>query len=718
MSQNFTTINNRFENMVLSLDGSQSLAVYSREAALKITAEPGTGKTYVLICRVAKWVLVDGIDPSAIVVLAYSKYAVTNLKEKLFHVLGRDVASRLDIRTFHSICLHYLSRERSAHGNPSEINCNATRQRWLDLLRAVQDDQTIEIDDSRRQANQATHILDEIMRAKRQGMTHQEYAAQYAESQQDHEHKDYAIIFKRYQELLIEKDLFDFNEILYQCAILIVEKPSCIAHIKHVVVDSYESVDPLMKRMIDALSSAGKSITIAGDENQAIFGWRHAGGLDYSNYFTIYLQHNYRNTKLLTQAATEMISDRTMINTQQQSPVGAPASLLFKENEFEQANFVAEEVLRLVHGSNGILSFSDCAVLLRTHAMSLRFEEAFRARLIPYELTDVVPFYNREEVVEIMDYLQFSLYPNDHNFSPIINIPNRNISQGQVNAILRLSASQDGNIIETLKAIAGSDDEVNNGFSAEDKSKLRYMADVCSDVKKLVEGQRSIIDVLEFIIQALNYRAHVRRKKSSFEDRWSNVEELCTTAVEVYTNRPAVGASSSKFQNKTSAAKCIDADVRFNIDEDRVRGFLRHALDRRNARAVGVEDEKVAIITIHSSKGCEWPCVFIPSCIEGFIPIFKANECIDIDEECRLLYVAMTRARFFLYCIVPKARFIVNSDRDEQISRFLEHARAPTYSGQVPVWSDRMRAVLAQTLRRNLPAAANPHHARNFPYTQ
>ncbi|OAC99934.1 hypothetical protein MUCCIDRAFT_113380 [Mucor lusitanicus CBS 277.49] len=686
MSQNNNTVNNVFENMMLALDASQLQAVYSEANALRITAGPGTGKTFVLVCRVLKWVLLDGIDPSDVIVLTFTRNAADDLKGRFTKVLGREAASHLNVGTFHSICKQYLAQDRRRNNLPP-IDIRSTRQECLELIRLLQRDDSVNIDESRRQAHQATRILDTINKAKRHGISPEEYFEQHSRSYA--RLRDYATLYMRYQRLLIQHDLFDFDEVLFQCLILLKNDPTQLFSVKKVVVDNYQDINPLLRQLVNVMSRR-RSITIAGDEQQAIFGWRYAGGMTNPNYLSISLQLNYRSTQMLLQATTEIIGRRTITAAETLNPQGVPVSLLRTDNVYTQANIVATEILRLVNASNGLIKYSDCAVLLRTHSMSLRFEEVFRDLLIPYKIVHrCTAFFLREEVMQIVDYLNFSLNPRDTNsFRNIINVPKRGISIHQIDAICQSSRVSGKDILDTLKAIAAGDETV-GGFSTQEQSKLKRLADICTDISTLVQEQKDIEDILDFLVGVLNYQDHMKRSYGNHEERWSNVQELCSMASEF---RQAGGSN-----------------------EDQFRRFVRHCVDRRNVRNDVTVDEKCQRHELTIELGCEWPCVFIPSCIEGIIPIFKPNERIDIEEERRLLYVAMTGARFFLYCIMPGARFVPRFGRQEQPSRFLGNMRGPHYSSQVPVWNHQVCSMLALTLGRSIPAATNP---RRYPQTQ
>ncbi|CEP07455.1 hypothetical protein [Parasitella parasitica] len=575
--------------------------------------------------------------------------------------------------------------------------------------------------------------------------------------------KNIAALYEAYEEELRNNNLVDFDNILIKACELFRKKKDVLAHIKAVLVDEYQDTNIIQYDLIKLITKnqfTDKTVTIVGDPDQSIFGWRSAEPKnfykmydDYLDTRSINMEQNYRSTKAILDAALHVIKqDDTRIDKAlyTNNPVGIPITILSTRNEDTQAEFVAKEIKKVIKYSKGLLSFKDFAVLMRMNSTSLKFESTFRNR--------------------------------------IINVPKRGIGEVTVKKIAVLHETHPGeSMLETLHSIGEGRGSFNNGV----RQKIRGLAMICEDVKTMIKQKIEISEILEFIISATDYKAYLKDEHyKDHEARYSNLGELISLSKEehhVGDDDPIMSQSQTQQSQNVNPNNSDVADIEVDAEDedddeadrskdipdftaddivpdftmdtrsdeevdltdvseqqrkesfhftqnpgqgesstapeaaevpetpkedsdeydtpveekDYIVEFLEYcSLSAHQKEQEEAEGGKVTISTMHSSKGLEWPCVFIATCNEGSIPCFMSSDTL---EEGRLLYVAMTRSQFFLYCMCPEERTSWGSYHVETRTRFFNDMKRKFYQSIPPEWDNETRAMLAATLDKPAP---------------
>ncbi|KAI9359000.1 P-loop containing nucleoside triphosphate hydrolase protein [Pilaira anomala] len=503
-----------------------------------------------------------------------------------------------------------------------------------------------------------------------------------------------------------------------------------------VLVDEFQDTSSAQYELIKQImaQSTHKEITVVGDPDQSIYGWRSAKSKvfaemqnDFEGSEVINLEQNYRSSAKVVKAASYVIEQDTERMTKAlytNNPVGPPIALIDTINETKQAVFVATEIEKVVACSNGLIQYKNIAVLMRANFISEKFERIFRACQIPFHLKGGERFFNRMEVKDMLAYLKLSLNPFDlESFKRVINVPKRNIRVTTINTI------QDLSMVHQVSVLDGIDLFLNgsNRFFLSDRKELTNFVGLCKEVRSKIEDKANVSDILKFIYEDIGYYTYLR--SNYFKDhvaRLKNISELVTMS-ESKSNMFDETCSTTVVPNSdmvTKAVKEEEEDIELSqIGEDATMGDSEDAImeDSEDATSKGSQEikkfldycdsclnekkqvekkgGKVTLSTIHASKGLEWPCVFVVTCVEGVIPASGG----EINEEKRILYVAMTRAKFFLYCVSPLTIGDWGLSKPARRSPFLENMTEDLYTSDSPVWNQELLTMLASIIQKEVP---------------
>jgi DNA helicase-2/ATP-dependent DNA helicase PcrA len=630
------------------LNPQQRQAVESLGGPVLVLAGPGSGKTRVLTYRIAYLVRVCGVKPQHILAVTFTNKAAREMRDRLVTLLGEEQVHRLTAGTFHAVCARILRREATHLGlDPQFLIYDADDQIGL-VKQAMQE---LNLDEKQ---YQPAATLYGIGRAKDELLD----PAAYAEQVSSYWEEITARVYKVYQRKLRENRALDFDDLLMQTVQLFEQHPEVRQRyqqrFQHVLVDEYQDTNHAQYVLVRHLSGGYRNLFVVGDEEQAIYAWRGAtlrNILEFERDFpesrVILLEQNYRSTRRILQAAGGVIAASAQRpykkNLWTENSEGQPVIVREAYDEREEATQVGDEITRLLDRG---YHPRDIAVMYRTNAQSRTFEEAFLRYGLRYKLVGGTRFYQRREVRDILAYLRLIHNPYDSvSLLRIINVPPREIGSRTVEG-WRSWATEAGQPLASLLDDLGSSSDPlpeNLPFTPRAGRALRTFRDLLDNLVQRAT-QLPLPQLLDELLERIGYRSYLLEDRESGQDRWENVQELRTVAQDYAAMPPGQGLAA--FLEQTA----LIAD----IDE----------YDDRS--------EAITLITLHQAKGLEFPIVFIVGMEEGLLPHARSMANLEeLEEERRLCYVGMTRAKERLYLWRAFKRTIFGSSDARAPSRFL-----------------------------------------------
>ena len=627
------------------LNPAQKEAVEAISGPLLILAGPGSGKTRVITHRVAYLIRVCGVSPHRIMAVTFTNKAAREMEERLHRLVSGSVRD-LTLGTFHAICARILRRDGKAGGiDPRFVIYDEDDQ--LSLIK--QGIQQVGLD-PKQYAPGA--IASAITAAKSRLLTPQDYI------QRSRSYFDEVVgrVYERYQQLLGESNALDFDDLLMKTVQLFKVSPELLSRYQarylHLLVDEFQDTNLVQYELIRQLGGKFRNICVVGDPDQSIYSWRFADlrnilnfEKDYPEAKVVLLEQNYRSTKMILETASAVISaneQRKPKDLWTDNELGELTTVVETYTEQEEAQFVVNEVEHLVEQDK--LKLSDCAVMYRTNAQSRALEEAFVRYGIPYKLVASTRFYERREVKDVVAYLRLIQNPSDSvSLLRIINVPGRGIGQHSLSQLSNWAKSMGVSQYEALRLIAESKgDEHQPPFSPR-------ISKVLTGFIKLIDGFRgrsqelNMVDLFDLVVEGSGYKGHILSQADG-EERWENILELRTVAQQYGDLKPPDGLAA--FLEGVTLVSDVDG---------------------LNESAGGV-----TLITLHQAKGLEFPVVFIVGMEEGILPHFKSfDDPEQMEEERRLCYVGITRAKRRVYLVRAFRRSRMGSRTVNKPSRFL-----------------------------------------------
>jgi superfamily I DNA/RNA helicase len=633
------------------LNDQQRQAVLHTEGPLLLLAGAGSGKTGVITHRIAYLVGKKHIDPEQLLAVTFTNKAAKEMQARVVTLVGREQAGSITVSTFHALCSRILRSdiERLGYKRNFSIYGVADQQHLVRQLMA-----DIDAD----HGLNADLILWKIADAKNR-LIHPERFGPFMNG--DMVGNMACRVYPEYQKSLKSYNAVDFDDLLMLTVRLFDECPDVLERyqerFRYIMVDEYQDTNAAQFELVRRLAGYWKNLCVVGDDDQSIYGWRGAEPgniLDFERHFpgarVIRLEQNYRSTGNILAAANAIIGNNSNRKTKRlwtAGEAGDKLALVTCDDAEEEARAVVERI----HGNllRHRLAYRDHAILLRTNAQTLVFEQELRLSRIPYVLIGGQQFFDRKEVRDAVAYLRFLVNPYDEvNLLRILNYPRRGIGRTTADLLIRASVTERlplWQILRRADQIAGLSPkaiEAVTGFVAlveGYRGRFRSGTDLAATT-------RSLFDLIG-IADELR-RAPESREQS--ERRVENVEEV-VNAVARYTAREA---------------------------QPTLTGFLETVslLDRdepgTNSKEKKLAQDAVMLMSLHSSKGLEFPQVFIPGCEEGFLPHKKSvSERCDVDEERRLFYVGVTRARTRLTLLHARERKKYGKMEPREVSRFL-----------------------------------------------
>ena len=624
------------------MNNMQQQAVFTTEGPLLILAGAGSGKTTVLVNRIA-YILQSGLcNPWNILAITFTNKAAGELKDRICAAVpegGADIWAA----TFHSTCARILRRYGDRIGYSSHFTVYGTD----DQKRLIKDiSKQLGIDDKR---TPAKTVISEISKAKDKMQSPQDMLKQ---AEFDSRKVEIAKIYEIYQSRLKTSDAMDFDDLLCNAVELFKQCPDILEfyqrQFKYIMVDEYQDTNKVQYKFVSMLAQKHGNICVVGDDDQSIYKFRGAtieNILSFENTFkgakVIRLEQNYRSTSTILDAANGVISNNTIRKGKTlwtENPKGDKIELHTCDSERDEAMFVAKTIMDGVADGR---KYSDYAVLYRTNAQSNAIEQALSRSGIPHRIIGGHRFYEREEIRDMVAYLQVVNNPHDDvRLSRIINVPKRGIGARTVQVAAEIAAGLGESIYSVIKE-ADSYPQLSRAAS-----KLKGFVSLVDGFLEAEEsGDYTLAELYNLIIEHTNYENYLKLEKENPEVRIENIEELSSNIIK-FEEDYGDEADLSNFLEEISLLSDID-----NYDS---------------------ESDSCVMMTLHSAKGLEFPVVFITGMEEGLFPsIASMMNPEEINEERRLAYVGITRAKQKLYLTKTKSRMLFGSTTFNKESRFV-----------------------------------------------
>jgi len=633
-------------DILADLNPAQREAVEAIEGPVLILAGPGSGKTRVITHRIAYLVRVVGVNPRRIMAVTFTNKAAREMEARLNQLVSSSVQD-LTMGTFHAICARILRIEGKAiNVNPQFVIYDDDDQISL-LKRSLQE---LNLDPNQYAPRS---IQSAITAAKSQMLT----PADYLQHSRSYFEEVVQRVYERYEKFLTDSSALDFDDLLLKTVQLFQQNPDILERYQsrylHIQVDEFQDTNLVQYEMMKLLAGKHRNICVVGDPDQSIYSWRSADlrnilnfEKDYPDAKVVLLEQNYRSTQKILEAASHVISTNRQRKQKElwtENEPGIPPAVIETYTEMEEAQFVVSEIDKLI--SRDDVQAGDCAVMYRTNAQSRALEEAFIRYGMPYKLVAGTRFYERREVKDVIAYLRLVQNPFDSvSLLRIINVPARGIGQRSLDELIQWSRSQDVPEYRGLQLLASSrESDADLPFSPRT---IKTLSGFAVMIEELIASSRemNILGLFDAVVKSSGYR-HYLTGLVDGDDRWENILELRGVAQEYRDLPPGEGLTT--FLEGVALVSDID-----DLQE---------------------QGDTVTLITLHQAKGLEFPVVFIVGMEDGILPHFRSiDDPEQLEEERRLCYVGITRARQRVYLVRAFRRRFMGSSTVNQPSRFLK----------------------------------------------
>lgn len=628
------------------LNPQQAEAVINTEGPMLIMAGAGSGKTKVLTCRVAN-LLQKGVRPYRILAITFTNKAAAEMRERVNNMSG-PAAKDVWLFTFHAFCARFLRMEIDklpGYGGNFAIYDTADSQ---NLIKQILKE--MNLDDKR---FQPSGILSRISNAKNALQD----AAAFARQAGDFYEQKVADIYSRYEQKLQLNNALDFDDLLMLSIKLLQENKEVREKYQdrfdYLLVDEYQDTNHAQYLLTKFLAAKHRNICVVGDADQSIYGWRGADiqnildfEKDYPDAKVIKLEQNYRSTQIILDAANAVIENNTgrkPKNLWTENKSGADIIYFQAVDERDEARFVIEQLQNLQRTENKKLG--DMAILYRTNTQSRIFEEMLIKSGISYNMVGGLKFYERKEIKDIIAYLRVIFNPADSlSLLRIINVPKRGIGDASLAKIQAYAAANNVSLFEAVSNAAAID-----GLSSRFVSKLDDLAGIIFELMNLA-GEAPVEDLIDRVLHDTGYLEELENERTpQAQSRIDNLHELISVAQEF--------AASE--------------------EENNLENFLAHVALVSDIDDTELGEDAITLMTLHSSKGLEFPVVFLVGMEEGLFPHARTlMDETEIEEERRLCYVGITRAKEKLFFSSTKMRTIYGNTVTYPPSRFLQEIPA------------------------------------------
>ncbi|MDI9485525.1 MAG: DNA helicase PcrA [Bacillota bacterium] len=628
-------------NYLENLNPNQRQAVTTVSGPLLVIAGAGSGKTRVLTTRIAHLISEHQVPPYRIAAVTFTNKAAQEMRERVEALVGSR-ASEVFMGTFHSLCVRILRKEVAWSGYQPNFQIFDQADQLTVVRECLKE---LNLDPQRVQPKQ---ILASISRAKDELVAPEQYPV----SGGDYWEQIVSRVYSKYQEKLIKNNALDFDDLIMVTVHMFQKHPDVLRkyqeRFRYILVDEYQDTNMAQYMLIKLLAEEQGNVCVVGDEDQSIYAFRGADirnilefEKDFPGAKVVKLEENYRSTQTILGAANSVIQNNTARKEKTlwtKRDAGEPVAFFQAENERDEARFVADSIIRM-RGEAG-RSYRDFTILYRTHALSRVFEEEFMRRGVPYRIVAGLRFYERKEIKDLLAYLRLIHNPdNDLAFLRIVNVPKRGLGDATVGRLSAYAEEFGISLFAALSYLDGVD-----GLTARFKNALTAF-------KALIDGLRmqlGEVTLTELTQSVLEHSGYLRELESEGDSealaRIENLQEFLSV--------------TGQFEAEVSPTD--------------LGALLEHVALINEVDSYDTEADAVNLMTLHASKGLEFPVVFLVGLEEGIFPHSRsALEPEQLEEERRLAYVGMTRAQERLFLTCSRQRTLYGATRLNPVSTFV-----------------------------------------------
>ncbi len=682
--ERFSTLRNPMQHLLEQLNPQQKEAVITIEGPLLIIAGAGSGKTGVITTRIA-WMLEQGIDPESILAMTFTNKAAGEMQERVRELLengaaggsgatgssraaakaAAKTASALTISTFHAFGLSVLRRYGRLLGYRPNFTVYDTGDQIALLKEAARE---LRIDPDNLEIFNLLQLFSGIKteRINWNDERWYEMSADLAGGNGSGGVSTFQELYRSFQEHLVTFNAVDFDDLIMKPLTLMREHPNVRGHyadrFRYILVDEFQDTSTAQYNLLYQLGHEWKNVCVVGDDDQSIYSWR---GADYSNllrfekdfprFREIKLERNYRSTGGILSAANAVIANNTNRKEKAlwtQIDGGSPIELSFPDDDLEEANFITEKIKLMAYQDNR--RYDAFGILIRTNGQARVIEEALLEADIPYHMSGGQSFFQRKEIKDVAGYLRVILNPDDDvNLLRTINTPRRGIGRRTVEQLHQLADARRISLYSAISLVLhGEAGEIEHGIGKTALGSLGEYVELIEEYQKRFGESKHIAATTERLVTDINYWGYL-------------VQEF----------QKSDRAAKAKWKNIGFFIKSIDRyETNPDVLEPTLQGYLnRISLQTRDELSTEEAAGKVNLMTIHAAKGLEFDVVFLTGVEDGIVPHQRAvEESCNPEEERRLFYVAITRAREQLYMTSCRRRHVQNDIIEAVPSPFLE----------------------------------------------
>lgn len=650
-----------------SLNKSQRVAVENIEGPTMVIAGAGSGKTRVLTFRIA-YMMQHGVDPFNILALTFTNKAAKEMTERISSIVGGGEAKNITMGTFHSVFSRILRFNADRIGYPKNFTIYDT-QDTKSLLKDIVKE--LNLDDK---IYKPSMVYGRISAAKNNLISPEAYAENVdiiAEDRQS-QRPEIARLYKAYTVRCFKAGAMDFDDLLYQTNVLLRDFPDILHYyqqkFRYILVDEYQDTNYAQYLIVKKLAAVYENICVVGDDAQSIYSFRGANiqnilnfRNDYPDFKLFKLEQNYRSTKTIVEAANSVISrnkEQIQKNVWTDNDSGAPIKVIRTLTDNEEGKVIANRMFDIKHAEGG--QWSDFAILYRTNRQSRSFEEALRKLNMPYKIYGGLSFYQRKEIKDVMAYFRLTANPHDEEaLKRVINYPKRGIGKTSWESVIIAANQYDTSLWDIISNFSKYTVPIPNAT----KAKISEFVIMIQSFTAQLNTQ-SAYDLAQHIARSSGILKELYSEKDKGPEeveRYQNIEELLAGIKEFSVER-AEDESAGLADYMMDIALLTDADT--NKDDDK---------------------NKITMMTIHSSKGLEFPHVFLVGLEENLFPSqLSINSRTELEEERRLFYVAVTRAERTCTISYASSRFQWGNLISSEPSRFIAEIKPEYLSFESP----------------------------------
>ncbi|MCT2917091.1 DNA helicase PcrA [Limosilactobacillus fermentum] len=637
------------QSMLEGMNDKQSEAVLTTEGPLLVMAGAGSGKTRVLTHRIAYLIEERHVLPWHILAITFTNKAAREMKERVAKLLG-EAGNDVWVSTFHALCVRILRRDIEQLGyNRAFTIADTSEQRTL--IKRICEEQNIDT-----KKFEPRQLLSAISNAKNA----MEDPATFAKNHQRPFDRMVARVYKAYQKELERNQTLDFDDLIMKTIELFKKAPETLTYYQdkfhYIHVDEYQDTNDAQYELVHMLAEKYENICVVGDADQSIYGWRGANmnnilnfEHDYPNAHSVMLEQNYRSTQTILKAANEVIAnnlERKDKNLWTENGAGEKISYYRAQNEHDEAQFIVKKIQEERAKHN--YQYQDFAILYRTNAQSRVIEETFLKSTVPYTMVGGHRFYDRMEIRDLLAYLTLIVNPLDSmSFERVVNTPKRGIGMTSVERLREFAQESNLPLLAAAQNVQNA-----NAISARTRNKIEEFGQLIAALQDEAKVL-SITDLTDQVLERTGYLAELQKDKTlQGQTRRENLEEFKSVTAE-YDRQYEDDEGMDHLQKLTDFL----AGLALVSDQD----------------DVDEAEPAVTLMTLHAAKGLEFPVIFLIGMEEGVFPLSRAmTDNKELEEERRLAYVGITRAKKKLYITNAFSRMLYGHIQRNRPSEFVE----------------------------------------------